>query len=129
VDPGELGGDSEFEQIRRAARVAAVEVPDVLIGRFSVYPNPDGDGYLLDVPAEVMRHLNTRVVIPLIAVAAAPKPATRLNPIFVIDDIEHSLVTQFMAAIPADLLKREVTNAAERRAEIVNAIDLLLQGS
>jgi toxin CcdB len=99
------------------------------VARFSVYALSDGEGYLLDVQAQIMRHLNTRVVVPLMPAANAPKPATRLNPVFLINDIEHVMVTQFMAAVPATLLTREIVNVADRRAEIVNALDLLLQGS
>jgi toxin CcdB len=99
------------------------------MARFSVYPDADSGGYLLDVQADIMRHLNTRVVIPLMPLGKAPKPATRLNPLFVIDDIEHSMVTQYMAAVPTSILKRETLNVADRRDDIVNAIDLLLQGS
>jgi toxin CcdB len=99
------------------------------MARFSVYPAPEGQGYLLDVQADIMRHLNTRVVVPLMPLGNAPKPATSLNPLIVLNDIEHSMVTQFMAAIPTSELKREIGNLADRRDEIVNAIDLLLQGS
>jgi toxin CcdB len=99
------------------------------MARFSVYPDADGGGYLLDVQADIMRHLNTRVVVPLMPLGKAPKPATSLNPLFVIDDIEHSMVTQYMAAVPTSILKRETLNVADRRDDIVNAIDLLLQGS
>jgi toxin CcdB len=99
------------------------------MARFSVYPDADGGGYLLDVQADILRHLNTRVVIPLMPLGQAPKPATSLNPLFVINDIEHSMVTQYMAAVPTSILKRETLNVADRRDDIVNAIDLLLPGS
>lgn len=99
------------------------------MSRFSVYPNPEGDGYLLDVQADIMRHLNTRVVVPLMPLGKAPKAATSLNPLFVIDNVEHTMVTQYLAAVPTSVLKRETLNVADRRNDIVNAIDLLLQGS
>jgi toxin CcdB len=99
------------------------------MARFSVYPNPWGEGYLLDVQADIMRQLNTRVVVPLMPQGKAPKPATSLNPLFVIDDIKHTMVTQYLAAVPTSVLKHETLNLAERRDDIVNAIDLLLQGS
>lgn len=99
------------------------------MARFSVYPNPEGDGYLLDVQADIMRHLNTRVVVPLMPLGKAPQPATRLNPLFAIEDSEHAMVTQYLAAVPLSVLKRETLNLADRRDDIVNAIDLLLQGS
>jgi hypothetical protein len=38
------------------------------------------------------------------------------------------MVTQYMAAVPASVLKREMINVADRRDDIVNAIDLLMQG-
>ncbi len=99
------------------------------MARFSVYPNPEGDGYLLDVQADIVRHLNTRAVVPLMPLGKAPKPATRLNPLLVIDDIEHTMLTQYLAAVPISVLKRETLNVADRRDDIANAIDLLLQGS
>jgi toxin CcdB len=99
------------------------------MARFSLYPDPEGDGYLLDVQSDIMRHLNTRVVVPLMPLGKAPKPATNLNPLFVIDDIEHTMVTQYLAAVPTSVLKREILNMANRRDDIVNAIDLLLQES
>ncbi len=99
------------------------------MARFSVYPNPEADGYLLDVQADLVRHLNTRVVVPLMPLGKAPQAATRLNPLFVIEDIEHTMVTQYLAAVPINVLKRETLNLVDRRDDIVNAIDLLLQGS
>ena len=50
--------------------------------RFAVCPNPSGQGYLINVQADAMSHFNTRVVIPLLPIDAAPKPATKLNPLF-----------------------------------------------
>jgi toxin CcdB len=99
------------------------------MARFSVYPAPEGGGYLLDVQADIMRHLNTRVVVPLMPLGNAPKPATTLNPLFVLNDIEHSMVTQLMAAVPLSELNRKISNVAALRDEIVNAINLLLQGA
>ena len=52
------------------------------MARFDVHAYPSGDGYLLDVQADLLDHLNTRVVVPLLAKATAPKPASRLNPVF-----------------------------------------------
>jgi toxin CcdB len=50
--------------------------------RFRVYPNPDGNGYLIDVQADSLSHFNTRMVIPLLPLDVAPKPAKTLNPLF-----------------------------------------------
>ena len=98
------------------------------MARFDVYRNPDGPGCLLDIQADLLSHLNTRVVVPLLPRAQAPQPARTLNPCF--DIAEESLVmsTQFMAAVPATLLKHPLANLSGRHDDIVAAIDLLMQG-
>lgn len=52
------------------------------MARFGVYRHPEGKGYLLDIQADLLRHLNTRVVVPLLPLDIAPKPAKTLNPVF-----------------------------------------------
>lgn len=96
--------------------------------RYDVYANPEGAGYLLDVQADLLDHLNTRVVVPLLPADAAPAPAATLNPGFRIGDSELVMLTQFMAAVPAKLLRQPVANLESRRGEIVAALDLLFQG-
>ncbi|MDR2187469.1 MAG: CcdB family protein [Azonexus sp.] len=96
--------------------------------RFSVYPNSSGQGYLLDVQADTLSHFNTRMVIPLLPLAKAPKPAAILNPLFDINGTSYSMVTQYMAAIPLKALKNMTCSVADRRAEIVAAIDFLFHG-
>jgi toxin CcdB len=96
--------------------------------RFVVYTNPEGEGYLLDVQADLLDHLNTRVVVPLLPIAAAPAPANTLNPVFQIEGEKVVMVTQFMAAIPAPILKLPVHNLADSRNDITAALDLLFQG-
>ncbi len=96
--------------------------------RFSVYADPSGQGYLMDIQADAMSHFNTRVVIPLLPLEAAPAPARILNPLFDIDGRQHVMATQYLAAVPAKLLKNAIFHADGRREEIVAAVDLLLQG-
>jgi toxin CcdB len=98
------------------------------MAKFSVYPNPEGGGYLIDVQADLMRHLNTRMVIPLLPLEVAPTPAQTLNPLFDIDGTCHAMVTQYMAAVPVKVLRDAVFIAENRRNDIVTAIDLLLHG-
>lgn len=98
------------------------------MARFDVYANPDGNGFLLDVQADLMSHLNSRLVIPLVSTAIAPTPIKVLNPIVQIEDAAYLLLTQQMAAVPIQILKRPVLNVNDRRDEVVAAIDLLLQG-
>ena len=98
------------------------------MSQYGVYRNPEGNGYLLDVQADVNSHFNTRIVVPLLPVDIAPKPAKTLNPLFELDGAQYSMVTQYMAAMPVKALKDKLFSVKERRAEIVAAIDLLMQG-
>lgn len=41
------------------------------MARFDVYASPDSAGYLLDVQADLLESLNTRIVVPLMPVSAA----------------------------------------------------------
>lgn len=97
------------------------------MARYDVYANPGG-GYVLDVQADLLDELKTRIVIPLIIKDMAPIPAKRLNPSFEIEGDEHVLVTQFMSAIPVSILKNPVTNLSVSHDEIVSALDMAFHG-
>jgi len=98
------------------------------MARFDVYRDPDGQGFLLDVQADMMSHLNTRIVVPLMLEAGAPKPAKGLNPGFTIGGVAVVMVTQFLAAVPMSALKDQVATLDRDHTTIVDAIDLLMQG-
>lgn len=98
------------------------------MARFDVYRNPEGDGYLLDVQANLLTHLNTRIVVPLMLPAGAPKPAKGLNPEFMIGDTAVVMITQFLSAVPTSMLKEPVATLDQHHTKIVDAIDLALQG-
>ena len=98
------------------------------MARFDVYASPDSTGYLLDVQADLLDALNTRIVVPLMPLDAAPTPAKRLNPIFEIQSGRYVMVTQFLSAVPALLLKAPVLSLASCDSEITQALDLALTG-
>ena len=98
------------------------------MSRFSVYANAEGIGYLVDVQANLLSHLNTRMVVPLLPADRAPLPAQTLNPVFDIDGTRHVLVTQFMAAVPVKVLKTCSFDAQDRSHDIIAALDCLFQG-
>ena len=98
------------------------------MARFDVYASPDGRGYLLDVQADLLDSLNTRVVVPLMPVGTAPSPAKRLNPVFDIQNERHVMVTQFLSAVPVFILKMPISNLALHDTEIMGALDILTTG-
>lgn len=98
------------------------------MARFDVFHDPDGAGYLLAVQSGLLDHLNTRIVVPLLPITDAPRPARILNPVFDVQGERLVMATQFLAAVPAAMLKIPVANLANRHDEIVAAIDFLMQG-
>lgn len=98
------------------------------MARYNVYANPDGAGYLLDVQADLLESLNTRLVVPLMPISAAPTPAKRLNPVFDIDSVRVVMVTQFLSAVPASILKTPVVSLVQHDTEITGALDMALTG-
>lgn len=98
------------------------------MAKFDVFANARGAGYLLDCQADLLRDLNTRLVVPLMPLEAAPTPASRLNPIFEIDDASYVMVTQFAASVPLNELTQFVTSLRAENITIGNAIDMLLSG-
>lgn len=66
--------------------------------------------------------------MPLLPPTDAPQPARTLNPCFDIADETLVMTTQFMAAVPANILRKPLASLNGRRDEIVAAIDLLMQG-
>jgi toxin CcdB len=98
------------------------------MAKYDVFPNPSGDGFLLDVQTDLLSGLNTRVVVPLLPQSSAPIPAARLNPIFEMDGERVVMATQFLAAIPQHILKSSVGNLSNDSEKVTSAIDMLMQG-
>ncbi len=98
--------------------------------QFDVYKNPRGGAYplLLDVQADLLAGLATRVVAPLMTVKRYGKPITRLNPTVSIDGTVYVIVFQELAAIPAVALDDAITSVAARRSDLIAALDLLFTG-
>ena len=96
------------------------------MSKFDVYRTEGG--YLLDIQADFLNHLGTRVVVPLLPTQTTPPAAKGLNPIFRIEDDEVVMATQLLAAVPRSMLKSSVTNLSNQHDKIVAAVDFLMQG-
>ncbi|THF63154.1 plasmid maintenance protein CcdB [Pseudothauera nasutitermitis] len=104
------------------------------MARFDVYRNPAKSApqtpYLLDVQADLLDGLDTRVVIPLRrrdSLAADRLPA-ELMPEVMVEGVRCVLETPKLAAVPLRVLGSPVCSMAEGRTEIVGALDFLFQG-
>lgn len=98
------------------------------MARFDVYRFAGRVDVVLDVQADLLQSLATRLVIPLRVVRGDMVLMQRLAPVFAIAGGTYFLSTAEMAAVPASLLKEKLGNLEERRQEIIDAIDFLLQG-
>ena len=98
------------------------------MSRYDVYKAAAGRGFLLDIQSDLLEALNTRVVVPMMPLRIAPKPADRLNPVFLINQKDHVMVTQFLSAVPIAMLGPPIVNIAQFQGQITSAIDMLTQG-
>ena len=100
------------------------------MARFDVYSyDRFGASYLLDVQADILSGLKTRMMIPLVALSVAgPQTYPRLKPVLEIEGAQYVLMTTDMAVMAIRGLSRPVANLEHSRHVIVDSIDFLLQG-
>lgn len=95
---------------------------------YDVYIAPDYQGYILDIKCDLLEGLNTRMVVPLMPIKVSPKPAERLNPIFIFNRKMYVMVTQFWSSVPVGILGSPIDNIEHHHSEILSAVDMLMQG-
>jgi toxin CcdB len=84
--------------------------------------------YLLDVQADMLSTLDSRVMVPLVRVAEFGRRAGRLHPVFTVCGEEVVMATHLLAAIRCSGLGRAVDGLTGQRNEIIGALDVLLVG-
>lgn len=103
------------------------------MAQFCVYGNKkeastESVPFLLDVQADLLDDLATRVVVPLVSASAVDKPIKHLNPRFEIEGRTVFMSTAELAGVPAGVLGRRVGSLRDRRDDIVAALDFLFLG-
>lgn len=103
------------------------------MAQFDVYRNNNPKTqkavpYLLDVQADVLAALATRVVVPLVTLSAMGKPAKDLNPQFKIRRTAVVMSTAQLAGIDKQDLGAKVASLKEQRETVLAAVDFLLSG-
>jgi toxin CcdB len=92
-------------------------------GRNKRYP------FLLDLQADLLRDLATRVVAPLTPVKrVGGKAISRLNPIVEVEGARYAVLFQELAALPVMALGAPAGSLRTRRDELIAALDLLFTG-
>lgn len=97
------------------------------MAQFDVFRESQGE-LLVDCQSDALAHLGTRLAVPLLPLSRAPERRARLNPVFEIDGMDYSMVTQHAAAIRVGELRNRVTSLEHRHFDIIGALDMLLTG-
>ncbi|RII29878.1 MAG: plasmid maintenance protein CcdB [Geobacter sp.] len=103
------------------------------MAQFDVYANPNPETkqripYLLDVQADLLGNLATRVVVPLISAADVVKAAKHLNPQFSVKRTKVIMSTAELAGVTLNSLGTRICSLKEHRSEIIAALDFLITG-
>ena len=104
------------------------------MAQFDVYRNADIDSveefpYLLDIQAELLEPLATRIIVPLSSQRYAPKPLAVLNPeIRVVGETLIALFDELFAYPKAKLGEKVGNLGTNYRREIQGAMDFLMRG-
>lgn len=100
------------------------------MAQFDIYTNSNADSaaefpYLLDIQADILSSLETRVVIPLRENVNAIQ---HLNPEFTIGSTSYILLTQELAGVHKSALGEKCGSLKEHRSEIIAALDFMVSG-
>ena len=100
------------------------------MAQFDIYKNTNSATakeypYLLDIQNDLLNNLNTRVVVPL---AINFKPIKHLMPQFNINGQTLTMLTTEIAGVSTSLCSEFVTNLSDKRNEIIDAIDFMING-
>ena len=97
------------------------------MSRFDIFRLRADGALVVDVQAELLSHLKTRLVIPLFRSTDADWPS-RLAPRLTWQGETLTLGTPLMIGIPLSELGERAGSLAEQEYEIEKAIDFLLAG-
>jgi len=103
------------------------------MAQYDVYENTNHDTceifpYLLDIQADVLSDLPTRVVVPLVLSSVLNKTIPILTPQFKIFETEVRMVTPQLVGVQMHLLGPRICSLKDQRGEIIAALDLLVTG-
>ena len=100
------------------------------MAQFDVYRNTNPSTldlypYLLNIQNTLFSSLKTRLVVPL---GAGMSPVRHLNPLFEVEGRNVMMCTAEMAGIPLSSCGEVVANLSDKRNDILDAMDFLVNG-
>jgi len=98
----------------------------------SVHLNRDDETgnipFLMDVQADLLAELETRVVVPLVRETVFGRRASRLHPAFVVEGQQVVMATHLLAAVRRGSLGLPLVSLLDERDAVISAIDILWSG-
>ncbi|OQP84683.1 hypothetical protein BTR14_18875 [Rhizobium rhizosphaerae] len=98
------------------------------MARFHVYEVSFAGIIAVDVQADLLENLPTRIMVPLYPAREMNWSMLRLNPRFMINEEMHVLATQRLAAVDRHDIGRRIADLSAHRDDITAALDFLFQG-
>ncbi|QKK17099.1 CcdB family protein [Rhizobium indicum] len=98
------------------------------MARFHVYRLKSGNLLAIDLQANLLDDLPSRIMIPLYPVQQLSWSISRLNPRFPIEGETYVMATQRMASVPTTELGGAIADLTADSDRIVAAVDFLFQG-
>ncbi|MBX5152048.1 CcdB family protein [Rhizobium lentis] len=96
--------------------------------RFHVYRLKSGNALAVDLQANLLDDLPSRVMVPLHPVQELTWTISRLNPRFLIENEPYVMATQRMASVPTSEIGEAITDLSGKSDAIIGAMDFLFQG-
>jgi toxin CcdB len=98
------------------------------MAQFDVHRRAGGSTLIVDCQTDLLSHIESRFVVPLVAVADAPPPAWRLNPVLPFGGADYVMLTQAAAAVRRHDLGPAIANLAQHSIAVTGALDVLITG-
>ncbi|NNH85674.1 hypothetical protein E0I74_05470 [Rhizobium laguerreae] len=98
------------------------------MARFHVYRLKSGNLLAIDLQANLLDDLPSRVMVPLHPVQELSWSISRLNPRFPAESETYVMATQRMASIPTAEIGKVVADLTADSDRIIAAVDFVFQG-
>ena len=102
--------------------------------QFDIYANRNKDTnkvypFFIDVQNDLLDSLNSRIVVPLTPRQSVTNPyPENLCPQIELDNKHYLILSHQITSISVNMLKKQIGSVAEKRDEIIAAIDFLVTG-
>lgn len=102
--------------------------------QFTVYKNHSRNRqaypYFIDVQADMLTHLNTRLVMPLTQKTNTNSQVKALTPVITIEQVDYVVLATMITTTDVKNLqdKDAVMDASHLREQLVSAIDMMILG-